>query len=91
MNKVALWARLNDLMPPDKVRDNLSGSLAPRPVHVFGRGQSVRSGSSVNPSRRLTPVVKLFFGGGRSQPRALPFDKMSVLERNLRQFGRHPS
>ena len=52
MNKVALWVRLNDLMPPDKVRDNFSGSLAPRPVHVSGRGQSVRSGSSVNPSSR---------------------------------------
>ena len=52
MNKVALWVRLNDLMPPDKVPDNVSGSLAPRPVHALGRGQSVRSGSSVNPSRR---------------------------------------
>ena len=52
MNKVTLWVRLNDLMRPVRLRDNFSGSLAPRPVHVFGRGRVRSQRSSANPSSR---------------------------------------
>ena len=52
MNKVTLWVRLNDLMRPDKARDNFNGDLEPRPVRVSGWGRSVRSGSSANPFSR---------------------------------------
>ena len=90
MNKVTLWVRLNDLMPRDKVRDNFSGSrgAAPGPRLRTGPVRSQREFSQ--PFESLTPVVQLLFGGRRSQPRALPFDEMSVLEWELRQSWQAP-
>ena len=44
-----LQVRMLDLMARDKARESFNGCRAPRPVHISGRGQSVRSGSSVTP------------------------------------------
>ena len=62
-------------MPPDKAHDNLNGNLAPRPVHVFGRGRVRSQREFSQPFESRTPVVQLFFGRRRSQPRSLPFDE----------------
>ena len=81
MNTVTLWARLKALMPSDKVAESLKGCLAPQPVQAVGLGLSVRKGSSVDARGLRAPIGQLLLGFSSPKPSPLPFDVISILDR----------